>query len=104
MLPGNGNEFKSFPDLNIALPFECRTNRAVLDGSTAARSMSGVVSQAKFLRGKIAHVRVVERRFPMRRIMRRISFLMFVVFAWFASAPWLQAQGEFTSFDAGLTK
>src|SRR5438876_40694 len=32
--------------------------------------------------------------------MRRISFLMFVVFACFASAPWLQAQGEFTSFDA----
>src|SRR5439155_812083 len=39
-------------------------------------------------------------RFPRRRIMRRISFLMFVVFACFASAPWLQAQGEFTSFDA----
>jgi len=34
MLPGNGNEFKSFPDLSIALPFECRPNRAVLDGST----------------------------------------------------------------------
>ncbi len=32
--------------------------------------------------------------------MRRISFVMFVVFACFASAPWLQAQGEFTSFDA----
>src|SRR5438128_9838206 len=32
--------------------------------------------------------------------MRRISFLMFVVFAWFASAPWLQAQGEITTFDA----
>ena len=32
--------------------------------------------------------------------MRRISFLIFVVFVWLVSAPWLQAQGEFTSFDA----
>src|ERR1700692_2588169 len=32
--------------------------------------------------------------------MRRISFLIFVVFAWLVSAPWLQAQGEFITFDA----
>jgi len=32
--------------------------------------------------------------------MRRISFLMFVVFACFISAEWLHAQGEFTTFDA----
>jgi len=28
----NGNEFKSFPTLNSALPQECHTKRAVLDG------------------------------------------------------------------------
>ena len=28
----NGNEFKSFPALNGALPLECRAKRAVLDG------------------------------------------------------------------------
>ena len=28
----NGNEFKSFPALNIALPVECRAKRGVLDG------------------------------------------------------------------------
>ena len=28
----NGNEFKSFPALNVALPLECRAKRAVLDG------------------------------------------------------------------------
>ena len=31
--------------------------------------------------------------------MRRISFLMFVVFAWLLSAPWLHAQ-TFITFDA----
>ena len=32
--------------------------------------------------------------------MRRISFLMFVVFACLVLAPWLHAQGEFIIFDA----
>lgn len=28
----NGNEFKSFPALNIALPLDCRAQQAVIDG------------------------------------------------------------------------
>jgi hypothetical protein len=32
--------------------------------------------------------------------MRRISLLMFAVIGGLLSAPWLQAQGEITSFDA----
>ncbi len=32
--------------------------------------------------------------------MRRSSFLMLIVFAWFVSASWPHAQGEFTIFDA----
>jgi len=32
--------------------------------------------------------------------MKRISFLKFVVFAWLASALWVHAQGQFTTFDA----
>src|SRR5215469_4006402 len=28
----NGNEFKSFPALNIALPLECRAQQAIIDG------------------------------------------------------------------------
>ena len=32
--------------------------------------------------------------------MKRITFLIFVIFAWLVSAPWLHAQGEFTIVDA----
>jgi bifunctional non-homologous end joining protein LigD len=32
LMSRNGNEFKSFSDLNLSLPLECRAKRAVLDG------------------------------------------------------------------------
>jgi bifunctional non-homologous end joining protein LigD len=32
LVSSNGNEFNSFPALNVALPLECRSKRAVLDG------------------------------------------------------------------------
>ena len=31
LMSRNGNEFKSFPALNSALPLDCRAKRAVLD-------------------------------------------------------------------------
>jgi bifunctional non-homologous end joining protein LigD len=37
-----GNEFKSFPALNIALPKECKTERAVLDGEIVCLDDGGV--------------------------------------------------------------
>src|SRR5579864_5566297 len=38
--------------------------------------------------------------FPRRRIMRRISFLIFALLACLVSVQWVQAQGEITTFDA----
>jgi len=32
LISRNGNEFKSFPALNLALPLECGIQNAVLDG------------------------------------------------------------------------
>jgi len=32
LLSRNGNQFKSFPSLNLALPLECKAKSAVLDG------------------------------------------------------------------------
>jgi bifunctional non-homologous end joining protein LigD len=37
-----GNEFKSFPALNLALPNECRAARAVVDGEIVCLDDSGV--------------------------------------------------------------
>jgi bifunctional non-homologous end joining protein LigD len=37
-----GNEFKSFPVLNIGLPHECRAARAVIDGEIVCLDDSGV--------------------------------------------------------------
>jgi len=37
----NGNEFKSFPALNSALPLECRAERAVLDGEIVSLDKKG---------------------------------------------------------------
>src|SRR5215467_10018469 len=37
----NGNEFKSFPVLNGALPLECRASRAVLDGEIVCLDRKG---------------------------------------------------------------
>ena len=37
----NGNEFKSFPALNVALPLECRAKRAVLDGEIVCLDKRG---------------------------------------------------------------
>jgi ATP-dependent DNA ligase len=37
-----GNEFKSFPALNVALPNECRAARAVVDGEIVCLDDSGV--------------------------------------------------------------
>ena len=37
----NGNEFKSFSDLNLALPMECRAKRAVLDGEIVFQDRKG---------------------------------------------------------------
>ena len=37
----NGNEFKSFPVLNGALPLECRAKRAVLDGEIVCLGRKG---------------------------------------------------------------
>ena len=37
----NGNEFKSFSALNIALPLECRAKRAVLDGEIVCLDKRG---------------------------------------------------------------
>jgi len=37
----NGNEFKSFPDLNLALPLEHRAKRAVLDGEIVCLDRKG---------------------------------------------------------------
>ena len=37
----NGNEFKSFPALNVALPLACRAQRAVLDGEIVCLDDTG---------------------------------------------------------------
>jgi bifunctional non-homologous end joining protein LigD len=37
----NGNEFKSFPALNLALPLECRIQNAVLDGEIVCLDKMG---------------------------------------------------------------
>ena len=37
----NGNEFKSFSGLNVALPLECRAKRAVLDGEIVCLDKRG---------------------------------------------------------------
>ena len=37
----NGNEFRSFTDLNLALPLECRAERAVLDGEIVCLDKKG---------------------------------------------------------------
>ena len=37
----NGNEFKSFPTLNVAIPLECRAKRAVLDGEIVCLDKRG---------------------------------------------------------------
>ena len=37
----NGNEFKSFPELNISVPLECRAQRAVLDGEIVCLDDTG---------------------------------------------------------------
>ena len=37
----NGNEFKSFPVLNLALPLDCRARRAVLDGEIVCLDEAG---------------------------------------------------------------
>jgi ATP-dependent DNA ligase len=37
----NGNEFKSFPALNIALALECRVKRAVMDGEIVCLDDTG---------------------------------------------------------------
>ena len=37
----NGNEFKSFPELSISLPLECRVQRAVLDGEIVCLDDAG---------------------------------------------------------------
>src|SRR5436309_10236707 len=37
----NSKEFKSFPPLNLALPLECRAQRAVLDGEIVYLDESG---------------------------------------------------------------
>lgn len=38
----NGNEFKSFSALSIALPLECRANSAVLDGEIVCLDENGI--------------------------------------------------------------
>src|SRR5215469_7524173 len=35
----NGNDFKSFTDLNLALPLECRAKRVVLDGEIVRQNL-----------------------------------------------------------------
>jgi bifunctional non-homologous end joining protein LigD len=49
-----GNEFKSFPALNVALPNECRAARAVVDGEIVCLDDSGVsqFSNLLFRRGE----------------------------------------------------
>ena len=37
----NGNEFKSFPELNISIPLECRAQSAVLDGEIVCLDQMG---------------------------------------------------------------
>src|SRR5690348_11293452 len=37
----NGNEFSSFPELNISLPLECRAQAAVLDGEIVCLDDTG---------------------------------------------------------------
>jgi ATP-dependent DNA ligase len=44
----NGNEFKSFPALNDALPLECRAKLAVLDGEIVCLDRAG--QRRKFAR------------------------------------------------------
>jgi bifunctional non-homologous end joining protein LigD len=41
LISRNGNEFRSFPGLNIALPLECRTESAVLDGEIVCLDETG---------------------------------------------------------------
>ena len=41
LMSRNDNEFKSFPDLNLALPLECRAKRAVLDGEIVCLDKKG---------------------------------------------------------------
>jgi len=46
LISRNGNEFKSFPALNLALPFECQAKSAVLDGEIVCLDDNGTgVSQ-----------------------------------------------------------
>ena len=41
LISRNGNEFKSFPHLNVALPLECSTRNAVLDGEIVCLDKTG---------------------------------------------------------------
>lgn len=41
LISRNGNEFKSFPELNISLPLECRAQTAVLDGEIVCLDETG---------------------------------------------------------------
>ena len=41
LIPRNGNEFKSFPALNLALPLECGAQDAVLDGEIVCLDKTG---------------------------------------------------------------
>jgi bifunctional non-homologous end joining protein LigD len=41
LISRNGNEFKSFPDLNAALPIQCRAQGAVIDGEIVCLDESG---------------------------------------------------------------
>ena len=41
LISRNGNEFRSFPELNISLPLECRLQTAVLDGEIVCLDNTG---------------------------------------------------------------
>ena len=41
LISRNGNEFRSFPELNIALGLECRAQTAVLDGEIVCLDNTG---------------------------------------------------------------
>ena len=44
LMSRNGNQFKSFPFLNLALPLECKAKSAVLDGEMFASIKTAVRS------------------------------------------------------------
>lgn len=41
LISRNGNEFRSFPELNVSLPLECRAQTAVLDGEIVSLDSTG---------------------------------------------------------------